>query len=135
MIDVELRTYLTTHAGVLAELPNATNAGAIQQNTIDQDSPTTRIWFQRSGNETELGNNSSLLEESTFDLECMSLDIDEAQDIAKAVKTALHGHQGILSTTFAHLIEVQDHQDDYQPRGQYADEGLHVASLFVRILH
>lgn len=135
MIDIDLRAFLIANSDILTALPNAADAGVIQQNTIAETSPSTRIWYQRRGHETELANNGQpLLSETNFDLEVHSLDIDEAQEIAQAVKDALHGYSGLLGNTFALMVEVSDHDDSYIPKGPDVDEGQHIAALLIRII-
>ena len=135
MIDIDLRSKLKADPNILAVMPQAAQAGRIQQNTIAETAPATRIWYQRRGYTQDLSVcGSNLLCETTFDLECISDDIETAEALASAVKTCLHGYRGLMGSTRVLSIEVEDHSDDYVPKGQYEDDGLHTCALIIRIL-
>jgi len=133
-IGEDLRTFIIEDAGVLALLANAADWGIVEQNNISEDAPQPRIWFTRSGDETELDQDgTSGLVHSRFDLEVMALDIDVALDLTAVIKTALHGYRGTFGSGFALGIFVEDHDDDYLYRGLDADEGLNVSALRILI--
>jgi hypothetical protein len=134
VIDIALRTILINDNDLLDVLPNAAEPGIIQYSTISEESPTTRIFYQRAANARMISlSGTVLIEETDFDIECMSADIDIAQEMADVIKDSLHGFQGSVDGTFIHSIEVEDHADDYNQRGQNADEGLHSANLSVKV--
>ncbi len=134
-IGEDLRTFLTTDAGVLAIIPDATDAGKVQQNKIVQGTEPPFIYYQRSVEETvKATDGSNLTKESRFDIECISNDVDEALDLAEAVKSALDGHQGAIGNSHAQATFVADHTDDYIPKTNAADSGLHFAAIDVRII-
>lgn len=135
MIDNGFRDYLIEHESVLAVLPNAAELGAVQQGSSDQVSPDTRIFFYRTGSNRQLFLDAgSGLATINYDVECISPDIDTAQNLAEAVKAALHGYRGEMDDLFVDGCFVEDHSDQYEPKSD-ADAGDHIASLQVTIIH
>lgn len=129
-IDISLRSYLLAQASI------TTFTTTVQVNHISQGASSTRIWLSRraSDEEVDLGGNGGLIE-SYFDIEAMSEDIDTAQDLAQAIKEALNGYRGVMGAQPVQAVFVADHTDDYLPRNQDDDLGLHIASLDVQIWH
>ena len=125
-VDVALRQHL------LMALPGV----AVQQNTIDESSPLSRIWYRRSGESTEKGcgeidgKQVRHLTRTDYDVECVADTPDVADYFAAAIKDQ-DGYTGYLGAgdVFALDLSVEDHSDDYSPRNLGADEGLHVAAL------
>lgn len=138
-IDTDLRAHLVADSGVQGEISDTSAYGSIQVNKIDQGVTTDpKLWLQRTSSAEELFLNGSKtgLVETTFDIECISTNIDSCMDLADAVKDCLHGYQGKLGTgARAYLVEVEDHDDNYYPKNQDDDAGYHIAALAVRILH
>lgn len=76
--------------------------------------------------------------QSEFDVEVISDDIDEAQNQADAIKTALQslGAGVTIGTTYCQAIFVELHNDDYISRVVLnTDDGLHVCAFSVRVFH
>ena len=134
-VGENLRTYLTTNATITAALPNASTVGAIQQNKTDENGPARRIWFRRSSREQEVFLDGCKGPEiNFFDVECISDDIDEAIDLADAIKSEMNGYSGSFGAGYAQAIFVEDHSDDYLIKGIAADSGLHVAAIELKII-
>lgn len=135
-IGEDLRTFIITNDNILDLLPDAADGGVVQQNTIDQESPDTRIWFQRADTEHELDQDGTKgLKHIIFDIEIMSLDIDVALDLTEVVKDELHGYMGTFGNSSVLGIFVESHGDEYEPKGTNEDEGLNVSALQVKIIH
>lgn len=131
-VDIDLRAFLIEE---LETLPNAANAGVIEYNRIDENGPTTRIWYQRRTEQRDISSaGESLINTIHFDLEVMSLDLDEAQTIAAEVRTLLNGHAGPMGNTNALEVWCADASDEYVSRGQSVDEGMNIIAFDVQIL-
>jgi hypothetical protein len=124
MIDISFAQYL----GTLTALP-------IQQGKIDETQPTARVWFQQqSSNTSVLNNGTPYLDDTIFDVEVASLDIDQAQREANTIRTALNGYRGLMIFQPVQGVFVSDAADDYIPRNLNADEGFQVCAFQVRII-
>ena len=132
MIDVDFRAYL---AG-LGLVTDANVPGAIQQDSVDQNGPADFIWFHRrsSTRDINLDGGKRGFTETSFDLELISDDISLAQAWAENVKEVLDGYRGEMGDSFVLGAFVEDHADDYVPIGG-ADEGKHVCSLDIQLIH
>ena len=103
----------------------------------DDDTGTSFIYAKRSNQVIDLLLNGDYgLITTTFDVECISLDLNEAQAIAQSIKSDLHGYTGVLGNSNVECIEVMDHSDDYEPQGfGNNNQGFFYASLSLEILH
>ena len=68
----------------------------------------------------------------SFDLECVSLDLGESQDLAAAFR-GLHNYSGVMGSGAVQGIFIEDQDDDYQPRIAAEDGAVHVAALQIEI--
>jgi hypothetical protein len=97
-----------------------------------------RIWYQRSeeSDEVDLGGTGGICE-SSWDLEVIDDNLATPQRIAKVARRFLNGKRGTMGSTAFSVqgIFVEDHNDDYIPRGVGADSGEYVAALRLRIFH
>lgn len=136
MIGEDLRSFLLSSTGVTAAVANSTTPGVIEQNTIREYAPSPRIWYQRrnENEDLDLGGTGGIIE-SNWDIECHSEDPDEPFTIAAAVKSALHGHRGTFGSGSVQGVFVEDHDDDYIPKGVGSEEGLYVASFSARLFY
>jgi hypothetical protein len=128
---------LTSSTALAALMPRLTRAHVIEQNTIPENQPVPRIWYQRSSQEVERdAAGAAVLTRSTWDMEVISDDIDECLNIADAVKTRLDGHFGLFGSTSETVkgVFVRDHDDEYLVKGLGENEGAHVAALSVEII-
>lgn len=134
-IGENLRTFITASTAISDQFDSITDVGVVEQNTIREDAPSPRIWFQRSQQNEPLDvDGTGGLVESLWDIEVHSeTSADETLDIADVLKTRLHGHQGKLGTQTVQGIFVEDHDDDYLVKGDASENGLHVAALSARI--
>lgn len=132
MIDEDIRTFMISILGSLWAEP-----GMITEAFSPQIAGTQRIWYRRSSANNDLLLNAACQITTTeFDVEVVSNDIAEAQDIAATLKTAINGYAGPMGNSTALLAEVTDHDDDYQPQGLgEGDEGFYFAGLAVSIIH
>lgn len=133
-IAEDIRSYLIAQAGV------ATLAGArIHQAKAPQGyGGTFAVFFRRqTENEDEL--NASLGEAAFrefFDVECVSIDLDESQRLADAIKAVTHNLEGSFGSGLGTVqgVFVRDQDDQYEPRISDEDGALHVAALDVEIV-
>lgn len=70
-----------------------------------------------------------------FDVECVSSDVSQAEDVADAMRAALNGQSGSLGDGTYGGVLVRDQAEDYVPRNQDADEHLHIQSLDVEVIN
>ncbi len=110
--------------------------GQVSQNIIPQKDELPAIWFQRSGEEEPLDmGGTGGLKATTIDLECLSEDIDQVIELGSKAKTALHGKNGAFGTTTVQGVFVDDKDDDYVPKGNQSDDGIHVSAMTVKVWH
>ena len=118
----------------------ANTDGVVEQNTIRENAPRPRIWFQRDSeheiSDLEADCQAGGLIESRWAVE-VHTDVDEERyAIADAIKrrmaTICHSAMG-SRTVQAALVEDQD--DDYYPRGLANEDELFVAALEVTIYY
>lgn len=108
--------------------------GVVEQNTIRQNAPQPRIWYQRAGESAELDlDGEGGLTESSWDLEVLTDVDDERWSIADAVRRALHGHLGAFGSRSVQGVFVEDHDDDYSPFAVASEEGEYVAAFRLTI--
>lgn len=130
MADVSenLRTFLLADATV----SGLVGGERIKQNTALQGWAYPFVVYFRTGTESE-----RTLDESAgtaafrhyFDIECASDDIDEAADLAEAIRAYADGYDGTFGTMTAQGVFVDSHDDDYDPRLIGDDDPIHVAAL------
>lgn len=134
-IGENLRTVICGSTGVAALFDDVNAEHVVEQGALVQNAPSPRIWYQRTGQETDLDlSGDAGLTESYWDVECYSEDQDESLDVASQVKSKLHGMYGAFGADRVKGVFVEDHDDDYEPKGDASEEGLYVAALSVRIL-
>lgn len=135
-IGENLRSVIVASTGVLAEMPGVAAPGACLHNVVLENPPTPRIWYSCSNSDEELDiGGSGGLVESEFDIEVVSDDLDEAQDIAAAVKRLLNGKRGTFGTQTVQGVFVSDQTDEYVPRSLADETGYTVVGLRARIFY
>lgn len=132
MADVatRLRTFLLSDAtisGIVGE--------RIHQGFVPETTSGDYIWFARSGVEPLRVLASGVIEPLSvrFDLEAISEDIERSQTLAAAIRNKLDAYRGTFVDTTTQGIFVEDHNDDYMPRGIFGDEVVYVAAMNVEI--
>lgn len=131
-IATRLRTFLladTTVTGVVGQ--------RVHQAKVPEGQDAPFIWFGRSGT-TEI----DILDQqpgaepfsTTFDLEVISDDLSEAQDLAIYVKSTLNNYSGAFADSTVKGIFATDHNDQYIPRGIGSDDGRFVPAIQVEII-
>lgn len=128
-----LRTFLLADATILGLV--STRAA---QGVVPQERAQPYLWFELRGTE-----NDDCLDDAVghvpwkylFDVECIANDIDTAQALAARVKAIAHLYRGSFGTQNVMGVFVEDHNDEYVPRGAGSDmDGLHVAALSLEII-
>lgn len=134
-LDVDLVFYLQ---GVLSGPP------VIEQNKIAEDYATNPaiMFVRRPSNQDLLLNGTPSIVQTDYDVEVYGLDVDATNTLADqlvkpvSIGGALNGFQGKMGTTTVLAAFVEDEADDYTPKVTLnTDEGLHVVSFALRILH
>ena len=134
-IGEDFRTALISSTAIDAIISGSSGIGLIAQGHTAEDVDPPRIWFERASSDEELdvGGTGGIVD-THFNVECISEDVDECQDLADAVKGFLHGKIGLLGTIHAQFVFVTDHDDDYVPRAD-TDQGLFIGALDVHVRH
>lgn len=129
----DLRTFVLTDATVAAAV-----TARMFENTVPSTSTTLPfIWYRLSGREWLgiLGEAESKPYRERFDVECVADDLDDAHDLADAVRAKLDGHKGAMGTGSYQWVHVMDQYEDYQARNLEADEHLHVVAMAVEVIN
>lgn len=127
----DLTTYLRASTAITSIVSTR-----IHHNVVPQDATRPYIWFRRTSENEELTlDGVGELVETDFDLECWA-ETDSATDsLANAVKTRLHATRGTVGSATVGGIFVTSKDDDYEPRNAFADTGMHVVAMGVKIWH
>lgn len=135
-IGENLRTVLIASTAIQAAMPTVELPARCTQNLIYQDTPKPQVWYGRSSSveEVDLSGAGGLVE-SEWDIEVISDDLDEAQDIADAVKRFLNGKYGAFGTQTLLGCFVQDHNDEYVPKSIGDESGYNVAALRATLMY
>lgn len=108
----------------------------VMQGWIEQGVDGARVWFKRATESKELLLNGDVFYSTTnFDVEVISEDLAEAQELAAEIKDAIHGYRGSFGGQYCMMAEWTDHNDDYDVMGLGYDENKNVAALSVSIIH
>lgn len=133
-IGEDLRTFIIGSTGIATHFPAIGKIGVVEQNKIREDAPDPRIWFQRDreNEQTDLAGEGGLVE-SQWNIEVHSNDDDKRFEIMDAVKRRLNGYGGVFGSRAVQGVFVEDHDDDYFPRGVGTEAGLYVAAISATI--
>lgn len=138
-IGENIYSFITNSTAIAAAFTDAGGVvkadGAVQQNKIPQNPPLPRIWYARSGEiqDPDMSGPSDLVR-SEWDIEVHSDDIGETLDIAAATKLAMNGIKGSFGGRDVLALFVEDHDDEYIPRGLAEDGGIHIAAIRAQII-
>lgn len=69
----------------------------------------------------------------SFDVECVSDDLIEAEALAAEVRAAMNNYGGSFGSGTVQGVFVEDQDDQYQQRLQYQDGVLHTAALYLEL--
>lgn len=128
-----LRTFILADTPIAASIGTRCYQGMAPQSDI---ATFPFIWFARSRRQLDRTLDAAAgdaADEQWFDLECISDDLDESQDLAEAVEDRLNNYRGTVGTQTVQAIFVDDQDDNYVPRGTMGETELHVAALSVQI--
>lgn len=138
----DLRAFILDDATVAAAIGERAHqnhqptADAFAPGELDGDGDALPyvVYFRR-GRELELSTDAAAGEDphvEFFDVEIYGDDLGEVEAIADAIK-ALGPYRGAFGAGAVNGFFVEDHSDDYIPRGNLADAGLHLAALNVEV--
>jgi hypothetical protein len=110
----------------------------IHQGTVPQNDLATfpYIWFARSSRRLDRVLDEAAgaaSDEEWFNVECVSDDLDESQDLAQAVRDDIECFRGTMGTQTVKAVFVEDQDDSYVPRNTAGENELHVAALSLQI--
>lgn len=113
---------------------NDTVSGRVHQNVVPQGSVFPHIWIGRTEQEKPRTNDKAGgITRARFDVECKGGGAGASIELADKVKDRIDNYQGAFGNSRAQGIFVEDHDDDYIPKGGGLDEGIHSADLDVLI--
>ncbi len=130
----DFRTFLLDDSSIVARV-----SARVYQNEVLQESGADvldYIWYERASIEREDTLTMAVGERpfrEFLNVEAVSTTIDDALDLADDLR-ALHGTKGDFGGGSALAVYVNEHQDDYIPRGDGGDEGRHVAALQIEVI-
>ncbi len=129
-VATRLRSFLLSDAAITREVGDR-----VHQAHVPESSEGDYVYFQRSTIEPLRTLDASNIDPlyTSFDVEIISRDLEQCQFIASIVRAKLDCYRGAFDDATVKGIFVEDHNDDYIPRGTYADEGVHVAAMSVQI--
>ncbi len=133
-IGEDIRTFIVGSTSIATHFPAIGKLGVVEQSAIRQDAPEPRIWFQRDSEheETDLSGAGGLIE-SRWNIEVHTDEDDNRFDIADAIKRRMNGYYGAFGSRKVQGVFIEDHDDDYFPRGVGSEDGLYVAALTATI--
>ena len=101
---------------------------------IPENVETDFVWLVQSG-ESTTGDLCDEVDRVRYDVEIVTTEIEDCRAWAATIKTALRDADNFDAAWNgnAQFATVEDHDDDYVPRNQDADEQLNVASLAVEM--
>lgn len=134
-VGEDIRAFILASTGIADALATLNRTNVVAQNNMPEKPPDPRIWYRRAGTDTIrcLGGEAGPHNEE-WDLEVLGGDNDEVLAIVAAVKARFDGHRGTMgSSRTVSAIFVDDHDDDYEPRGVASEEAVNVAALRLTI--
>ena len=117
---------------------NAIVDGRVHQNNVPESIPMPRVWYTRAASFEDVDNAGvGGLTDSSWDIECHAEDLGDALNLADKVKSLLNGTKGSFGDDSVQGVFVEDHDDDYLPKGigEDDDSHIHVASISAQIWH
>jgi len=108
----------------------------VSENVIPEDRVVPSVWWQRRTANTDVFlSGQPILNETNYDVEVYSTNIDQAASVADTLKDSLNGYFGVMGTSRVLGSFVEEANDDYIPKAAIADDtGLHNFSFFVRMI-
>ncbi len=133
-LDEQLIAFLRAQATV-----NVIAGNRIHEGNVPESSDDPYVWIQRSMRDREsyqtLQKETHPLSETLYDIECIAVAIADSQNLADAVRGVLDEYRGEFASGQGLIqgVFVDDHTDDYLPRGVGDDSGLNVVALRVAV--
>ena len=126
-IGTDIRTWLIADAAITAVV-----GARVFENKINQgNDDNVCIWFARattSGEDALDDDSGTKPFRQIFDLEVISKDIADTNTVADLI-TAKRLHRGTFGVGKVQGVFIDDHSDDYIPRGVNSDDGWHIAAF------
>jgi hypothetical protein len=125
----DFRAFLIANGPLSALVSTRVHVGSVLQPTA-----APYVWIGRRGVFHERTLNQAVGEqpfEERWDLEVWG-DIGDVQDIAEVVRN-LDCAKGSFGSGTVQLFQVEDHSDDYVPKGVFSDEGFDLAAFQITV--
>jgi hypothetical protein len=126
----DFRAFLLADSGIAAAVGTRVHVGSVPQPTA-----APYIWIGRAGVTHERTLDQSQGEqpfEERWDLEVWGEDLGDVQDLAELIR-GLDCAKGTFGDGSIQLLYVEDHSDDYSPKGLFSDEGLDLAAFSITL--
>lgn len=126
----DFRSFLLDQVAIAAAVGTHVHVGSVPQPTNPP-----YVWIGRGGvsHERTLGQAQGETPfEERWDLEVWSDELGEVQDIAELIR-GLDCAKGAFGDGTIQCLYVEDHADDYSPKGNFGDEGYDLAALSITI--
>jgi hypothetical protein len=129
-LSENLRDYLLS-----AEAVRDIIAERIHQDHVPDNKAEDYIWFRRANQQYEhcLDDDPGERPRTVyFDVECSSRNVDRAATLAEAVKS-LFPYRGVFGDATVKGAFANDHDEDYIPLNEMADDGVYVQAVQLEI--
>lgn len=138
-IAEDFRTFALADATILAAVGTRVHQHRVpdEMRAGDQSRSTyPRIWYRKAlhVDEPQLDGSDAQHTETTFDVEILTEDPDELDTLTDAVRTRFNGAVGTFGSRSVLGVFVDDHDEDYVPYGDGADDGTLIAALSVLVI-
>lgn len=127
----DFRSFLLDQTAIAAAVGTHVHVGSVPQPTAPP-----YIWIGRAGVSSERTLDQAqgtAPDEERWDLEVWSDDVGEVQDLAELIRS-LDCAKGVFGDGTIQLLVVEDHADDYVPKGNFGDEGYDLAAFQIQVL-
>lgn len=111
-------------------------ADRVSFNRIPKSDSQPYIWYTQSGStdDASLDEAAGMPTRTMFDVECVALAPERADELKNAVQALLNKARGTFGDSTCQGIFVEEARADYQPRGAGSDSGKHVYALSVEVV-
>ena len=126
----DFRAFLLADSGIAAAVGTRIHVGSVPQPTA-----APYIWIGRASvaheRTLDQGQGEQPFEER-WDLEVWGESLGDVQDLAELIR-GLDCAKGAFGDGTIQLLYVEDHADDYSPKGLFSDEGLDLAAFSITL--
>lgn len=123
-------------AFLLADATVAAITTRIHVNSVPELNDAPYVWLRKARTVYDESTGETPRIYSTWlDVECVALDLSQAETLMEAVHDSLAGQSGTMGASVYAWVEIQDQYDDYIPRNIDADERAQICAEAVEVIH